>query len=386
MKHLWTLGIIGAALLALQCKDEAQQVQPAAQGQRGEACQARNDCQSGLACILGVCSKNDFQLTSSAKQCDRIDCQTDTDCCGTRPSVAPPKCDNRAIICQTPSLPGCTSTVCTSSASCGGGGTCPTGYCSNTAGACTSSADCADTCVEGICSVSGLDCSTNATICTYNGSCSTRYCACANPQYSPSSSICSDPDCVNLCTLECLNERCVQDTSCTTNANCLSGDRNICSAGNCVECVEDDDCDTTKGEQCRKNACKKPCTANEECPLFQGCQNGDCVQTGCKSDRECVLAANMSNTQTQTGGVVVRSNEDARLIKCLPSDADPKINTCKVPCENDGACGSQFQICDSGYCRFIGCETDEECRGYLGIVSEMVTDAKPFISHAVCRE
>jgi len=193
---------------------------------------------------------------------------------------------------------------------------------------------------------------------------------------------------VNLCTLECLNERCVQDTSCTTNLNCTSGNRNICSAGNCVECVEDDDCDTTKGEQCRKNACKKPCSANEECPLFQSCQSGDCVQTGCKSDRECVLAANMNNTQTgnQTGVVVVRSNEDARLIQCLPSDADPKINTCKVPCENDGACGSQFQICDGGYCRFIGCETDEECRGYLGIVSEMVTDAKPFISHAVCRE
>src|SRR5262245_66674882 len=128
MKYLWTLGIVGWGLLSLQCNDEAQQVEPAAQGQRGEACQARNDCQSGLACILGVCSKNDFELTSSAKHCDRIDCQTDTDCCGTRPSEAPAKCDSRTSICQTPVLPGCVSTVCTSSTTCGGG-TCPTGYC-----------------------------------------------------------------------------------------------------------------------------------------------------------------------------------------------------------------------------------------------------------------
>jgi hypothetical protein len=381
MKYLWTLGIVGWALVALQCKDGAQQVEPAAQGQRGEACQARNDCQAGLACILGVCSKNDFQLTSSAKHCDRIDCQTISDCCGSKPSVAPAKCDNRTSICQTPSLPGCTTTFCTSSASCGGGGTCPTGYCSNTAAACTSNTDCSDSCVDGFCAVSGFSCTSDLNC--GSGTCSTRYCACANPQYSPGSAICTDPECVNLCTLKCSDERCVTDTSCTSNANCTTGGRNICSAGNCVECVEDDDCDTANDEQCRNHVCKKPCTANEQCPLFQSCLVGDCVATGCQSDRECVLAANMSSSQT---GVVVRSNDDARLSKCLPSDADPKINTCKIPCENDGACGSQFQICDKGYCRFIGCETDDECRAYLGIVNEMETDAKPFISHAVCRE
>jgi len=192
---------------------------------------------------------------------------------------------------------------------------------------------------------------------------------------------------VNLCTLKCSEERCVQDTSCTTNANCLAGTKHICSEGSCVQCVEDDDCDTEDGEQCRNHACKKPCTANEECPLFQGCQNGDCVETGCQSDRECVLAANMGNgTGGQSGVLVSTSTNDPRLRKCLPSDEDPKINTCKIPCENDGACGSDFEICDKGYCRFIGCNTDDECRGYLGIQNETQTDAKPFISHAVCRQ
>src|SRR5262245_13114857 len=104
MKHLWKLGIVGWGFLLWQCKDEPQQVAPATQGQRGEACQARNDCQAGLACIFNVCSKNDFELTSNARHCDRIDCQTDTDCCGTKPTDAPAKCDSRTSICQTPTL------------------------------------------------------------------------------------------------------------------------------------------------------------------------------------------------------------------------------------------------------------------------------------------
>ena len=43
-------------LMMLGCDEEPQQVVPAQQGGRGESCQARNDCESGLACISGVCS------------------------------------------------------------------------------------------------------------------------------------------------------------------------------------------------------------------------------------------------------------------------------------------------------------------------------------------
>ena len=376
MRHWWTLSICALGTLFWQCSDEAQQVQPAAQGQRGEACQARNDCEQGLACILGVCSRNDFELTSSAKHCDRVDCQVDADCCGNRPREAPAKCENRTSICQQPSLPGCITTTCTSSASCGAG-SCPTGICSNSLESCTSNTDCADPCVEGFCAVSGFACVSDLDC--NPGTCSTRYCSCANPDYNPGSAICTDPDCVNLCTLKCSEERCVQDNSCETDDDCPLSNLSICSAGSCVQCVTDDDCETSEGEECRSNVCTKPCIANEQCPLFHSCSDGDCVETGCQSDRECVLAANMGG---QNGGL---SNQDARLSKCLPSDEDPQIKACKVPCENDGACASEFQICDAGYCRFIGCETDDECRGYLGIANEMVTDARPYISRAVCR-
>lgn len=376
MRHFWTLGICALGSLFWQCTDEAQQVQPATQGQRGEACQARNDCQQGLACILGVCSKNDFELTSSAKHCDRVDCQVDSDCCGNRPKEAPAKCDNRASICQTPSLPGCITTSCTSSESCGAG-SCPTGTCNNSGSSCTSNTDCADPCVEGVCAVSQLSCSTDLDC--YQGTCSIRYCSCSNPDYNPSDPICSDPDCTNLCNLKCSDERCVQDNSCKSDADCPLAALSICSGGSCVECVENDDCETDEGEECRNNVCKKPCVANEQCPLFHSCRDGDCVETGCQSDRECVLAANMGGQDQGS------SNQDARLSKCLPSNEDPLIKTCKVPCENDGACASEFQICDAGYCRFIGCDTDDECRGYLGIANETETEARPFISRAVCR-
>jgi hypothetical protein len=122
--------------------------------------------------------------------------------------------------------------------------------------------------------------------------------------------------------------------------------------------------------------CKRPCEFNEECPFFWQCVAGQCVETGCTSDRECVLAAGSANP----GGF-----EDGCLQRCLASDEDPTINTCKIPCENDGAC-SQFQVCAEGYCKFVGCQEHEECRAYLGVEREMPSDARPFVTQAVCRE
>jgi hypothetical protein len=113
--------------------------------------------------------------------------------------------------------------------------------------------------------------------------------------------------------------------------------------------------------------------------LFHECDDdGECLAVGCKSDRECVLAA--------SGGSEA-SVEDARLYQCLPSDVGGEnFNVCKIPCENDGACAGDFQVCDAGFCKFIGCQGDEDCRAYLGLANEEVTDSKPYVSKAVCRE
>ena len=369
------------ACLFVGCGNDTQQVQPATRGERGERCQARNDCQSGLACLNGVCAKNDFGLTVLPKQCDRIECAEDTDCCGDKPQAAPKKCNARAETCDSPSIAGCVQTICTSDTTCKGG-TCAMGTCS-TGGACSTKADCADTCAaDGFCTKSAFTaCTTNAQCA---GTCSTRVCNCQNPTYNPADPICTDPDCKDICLLHCEDELCVKDNSCKVNADCFGVGLKMCDADRCVQCIADEDCDAAKSETCLKGLCKKPCTNNEECPVFDACQMGECVYVGCLSDRECILAA--SRGIAPGGGAAVGGSEDARLLKCLPSEADPKISTCKVPCENDGSCGSEFEVCDKGYCKFVGCDSNEECRAYLGIENQMTTDAKPFVATAVCRQ
>jgi hypothetical protein len=258
-----------------------------------------------------------------------------------------------------------------------------------------------DTCVipggavMGTCKMSLGTCTTN-TECTYynyTATCSSRICNCTNPEFDLSAPICTDKACENICLLRCSDDsRCVEDTSCKTDLDCNKVGLQICDGGRCVQCTVDDDCNTDEKETCEKGLCHRPCSQDEECGLFEACnkKTGDCEYKGCLSDRECILAAsgNVVNpvpTPGSNAAPITGGSDDPRLYKCLPSEVDPKINTCKIPCENDGSCG-QFQACDNGYCKFIGCESDEECRAYLGVANQMTSDTKPYIATAVCRE
>jgi hypothetical protein len=204
-------------------------------GGRGESCNARNDCASGLACINHVCSQNDFNLSVDAKSCDIVECQTTMDCCANYHGPAP-------------------------------------------------------------------------------------------------------------CPLTCDNmNRCITMQTCMMDSDCFVVGLAKCNMGTCVECVADMDCHNANAK-CVANKCNNGCTHNEECALFQSCQNGACMDTGCTSDRECYFATTNP------------------LAKC----ANMK---CTVPCENDAECGD-FQACQSGNCVFVGCMTDEECRVYLKLTND----------------
>ncbi|MEI9950008.1 MAG: hypothetical protein WDO74_13765 [Pseudomonadota bacterium] len=241
--------------------------------------------------------------------------------------------------------------------------------------------------MTGICSLSAAACTAN-TDCTYYSATTptctkpNRTCNCTNPQYNSSAAICSDPDCIDLCTLRCEDERCVPDRSCDDDADCSAGVP-FCSEDQCVQCKDDDDCGD--GKSCDAGVCHARCKHNEECSAFYECNadSGECEYAGCKSDRECILAATGSSQPSQS--VPTPSGEDPRLLKCLPSEADPNLKTCKIPCENDGSCGAQ-SVCDGGFCKFIGCETNEDCRAYLNLVGLVPTPARPFVPTAVCRE
>lgn len=381
------------------CNKDPVKLEPETRGKRGENCDARNDCQDGLACLNHTCSKNEFDIEVAPKQCDRIDCAETSDCCGDKPTEVPTKCGDRAKYC-TSVFPGCiASTICTNDTQCGDeGGRCrppaATGTCQNgiTSLTCATVTDCRDVCdSSGFCTLSQVACETDSgcTYYSYNAQVTCmkppRTCDCSNPDYNISNPICSDPDCTEpLCLLRCEEERCVTDRSCSQNADCQQFGLPLCDGGRCVECKKSSDCDDD--ETCEEGVCHTPCKHDEECPLFYGCDtdSGECEYVGCKTDRECILAANRSSNPEDPQSVPTNSGEDARLQRCLPS-AESNIKTCKVPCENDGSCGAQ-SVCDEGFCKFIGCESDADCRAYLGIANQMPTDAKPYVSTAVCRE
>jgi hypothetical protein len=361
-------GVVHAAVLCgalIGCKG-AQEIVPKEAGQRGEQCQARNDCESGLACINGTCSKNDFDISAEAKQCDVVECATTQDCCGDKPTSAPARCSNITSVCEQPSIPGCSPVSCTTATECNGGA-CGFGNCDNSFDTCSDDADCMDFCdIDGSCFASGFFCTIDADCA---GTCQGRSCDCDNPQFDPFDPLCSDPDCQDVCVLRCEEERCVEDDSCETTIDCPFN-APMCDAGRCIECMDDTDCDDM--EACQNGFCDTPCTQNEECPLFYGCKEGDCVETGCSSDRQCVLAF------SDDGG------EDSRLAKCLPPDDESDTPICKIPCENDGSC-AEFQVCTGGYCKFIGCKDNEDCRAYLGLENQNPDGDALFVPQAVCR-
>lgn len=356
-------------------------------GQRGSSCDSTNDCEEGLSCMVtsgcptGVacanksCQPSNFEdLTGTGKSCHIKDCATKADCCGEKPLKLPEKCQNRDSICKLSTLPGCTSNLtCTTAANCGPG-KCE-GYCSAaTATKCTTASDCAaNTCVTtttgstttNTCSVTGFDCT--STTCTTN-TCTALRCNCTNPEYLPSSPICSDPDCTNVCAFTCTNDRCVTDTSCTTDLQC-STTTPYCTDGKCNQCRTNDDC---KDEECIAGHCGPACKADTQCALFESCQSGKCVYVGCRSDRECVLQARAANaTPTQ----------DPRLAKCNIED---DVGTCIFPCEIDAQCATT-EVCHEGVCRYIGCATDSECTTIAGLHNQPApTPDRPWITTAVC--
>lgn len=147
------------------------------------------------------------------------------------------------------------------------------------------------------------------------------------------------------CNRACEAELCVdKPPGCTASAECSSLLTPFCSNGVCSECAEHADC-PGESDKCIGGECQAPCTLNEHCPLLSECQNGQCVDVGCKTDKECYFLLG-----------------DTR--------ATCKAGECVVPCASNQEC-ADFQACQDGECTFVGCDTDEECRIYLGLEDEV---------------
>ena len=335
---------------------------------RGAGCSVKNDCAAGLSCIRGVCEPTSFGLSPSAKECVQIDCTANADCCGKLPAEIPSKCHGRAALCLA-KLPGCLTESCSRSRDCAGGGVC-TGRCAVSSGECSGNVDClANKCLSGSCSLNftacGSDADCAANVCT-GGSCD-----CDNPSYEPQNPLCVDPDCDGLCLWACESSRCVIPTDCQDDNDCFGG-KPMCVKGTCVECADSADCSFDKA--CRAGSCETPCQSDANCPLFEACQAGECIHVGCRSDRECTLLPDVNALDLPSGF-------DPRLLRCHTENG---IGRCLIPCQTDAQC-AVTETCSGGLCKYIGCETDSECKTIIGLHDQVSSDQQPWIPSVECR-
>ncbi|MFT3926812.1 MAG: hypothetical protein QM778_29980 [Myxococcales bacterium] len=334
--------------------DEAQK------GAVGESCQRRDDCGGGLACLDNRC------VTEGSSSGDAGAEKT------TSGGKLGESCTRRAD-CQ-PGL-GCFGQVCTEDKMLTDAGALDTR--SVKGESCRAANDCVPglACVNQICRQEKLDLTPQVKQC-FQVDCATAADCCVDWEpylytveecagfkttcdASPASGSCTTYQNYCVCPQTCRNELCVA-ANCTTNANCLSPSRPFCQDQQCVQCKTTVDCAAYPDTQCVSGLCVEGCKHNEECGYLEACMNGDCVDVGCTSDRQCAFATGVPNS------------------KCVNKE-------CVTPCQTDVECagnfGNNFNVCSNGQCKFVGCETDEECRPYLHLQNQDPQDP----SRAVCK-
>jgi len=237
---------IGLCVLAARAGEPAPRL-----GAPGESCTARNDCAEGLACLRSVCVPVGASFTVTGKDCYRIECEADGDCCADF----------------------------------------------------TPSADCDF--YQMRCEADPMDCAGFRTLCQCNDLCVEQRCANAGPACM------LDTDCPSFSTPFCTAGRCVE---CREHADCtFEGDRCVdgacargclgpddcpalhgCEAGRCVPapCSSARECAFALGDargRCTGGSCSLACTDDLECDVsrFEVCHDAECRFAGCETDAEC---------------------------------------------------------------------------------------------------
>jgi Cys-rich repeat protein len=164
--------------------------------------------------------------------------------------------------------------------------------------------------------------------------------------------------CCDATKYNCDNGKC--SSRCNTDRDCFGQAQRCDPNGKCVECLSDSNC--AMGETCQNEFCQAPCTSDGDCPAFNRCNNGQCVSSGCKTDRECIAA---------TKNVEAKCGSDGK---------------CTIPCQSDLECGNPkeyaFYSCISNQCVYVGCDTDKDCELYYTGGSDA---APPQHTHFICR-
>ncbi len=174
--------------------------------------------------------------------------------------------------------------------------------------------------------------------------------------------------------------------SCQTSDDCIhagqvySADNYECAGGKCkyLGCKTDDECFNTFGAMagvCLAGSgsaaiplCVKGCQTSDDCiqagQVFSAdnyeCAGGKCKWLGCNSDDECF------NTFGAVSGV------------CLAGGGSGTTPSCVESCQTSDDCIHAGQVfsadnyeCAGGKCKWLGCDSDDECLNTFGAVSDV---------------
>jgi hypothetical protein len=215
----------------------------------------------------------DLFIDPTSKQCVKVQCRVNTDCCGFSGECPARRRECEAGIeagcqifndicdCPTTDRWDCVDNQCvaltTSSISC-----------TRDAGLPCSLAD-AGYLLDGWCNgASCVEC-LESSHCTTKPACVGKLCDCVQEKCTP---VCaSDLDCTGLS--KCQDRKCV-DAPCTTNRECIAATANPLSL-------------------CNQGKCQIPCVADLDCPAdstsraLSVCVNGYCKDAGCETRDEC---------------------------------------------------------------------------------------------------
>ena len=287
LRRWWGLATIVSFFVA--CSEDESSVPT---GALGESCVARRDCNAGLACIGNVCV--DGKDPTSGLGSLGESCRAKNDCAPGLACIA--NVCQKGSISLTPSDKHCEKIECATKDDC-----------------------CEDFVPSPGCDKYKQDCDADPTYCaTYRTFCE--------------------------CNRGCENALCVNTPpGCKDSKECTSFATPFCVAGTCRECAQHGDC-TGEKDRCIAGVCKPPCSVNENCPLLSECRDGECVEVGCKSDKECVFLLKQDGASCSDG-------------------------VCRAPCTFDAECDT-FEACRDGACVFVGCDTDAECRAFFDMENE----------------
>jgi hypothetical protein len=373
-----------------------------------DACEVNQDCLADRLCLDGLCvdgcsstgctgrlaCDDTTQLCVEATPCDGVDgcfegrlcvqgtcsdpCTMDAACAGQR------VCDLETGLCQEPDM--CSDDIdcdmgrvcsnracidgCTQSSPCAGQQTCVDGQCEEP-DVCLSAADCAG---ERICALSQCTdrCSMDAD-CPGARRCEFETGRCLEParcdedsQCNPNR-ICAEGMCADGCLLtpcanglSCVENRCVENTPCATDQDCLA--QNVCGADQrCTpRCRENADCPGATTCNANTGRCSEPageCLFDEQCAQDEVCRTGACVEPNCQTNSDCdgLCADNLCI--------------DERPGICGPQALCPVGQSCGPlgscgstdRCTENADCSTNRPICEHGSC--YGCIRDADCLG-----------------------